>query len=275
LLFTYKSNINLTTLACDSFIVKVLLDFSYPKGATEAIINEEIFNKVQVIAKKRHNPRVHKSKTLRNPLAGIIKCGGCGTTMTIRTNKNKLDTIRCYKNCGLVKSSYIYLIEERLLHIVLEELKKLKYEFKYKKDDTNNDIEINVLNRTLLTKNKELITINQQKNTLYDLLEQGVYNNSTFLERMNTLSSKIDSINQDIEDIQNKLSIFHKNQHLEKNTLPLINKTIESIENIYWKFDVKQKNEFLRTIVDKVVYRKEKDASRDDFELEVYLKKYI
>lgn len=244
-------------------------------GKHPAIIEEESFNKAQAIAKKRHNPRIHQSKTLRNPLAGIIKCGGCGATMTIRTDKNKKDSIRCYKNCGRVKSSYIYLIEQRLLHIVLEELKRLKYEFKYKKDNTNNDIEINVLNSTLLTKNKELITLNQQKDTLYDLLEQGVYNNSTFLERMNTLSSKIDSVNKDIVEIQSKLSLVNHHEHLEKNTLPWINKTIESIENIYWKLDVKQKNEFLKTIIDKVVYKKDKDASRDDFELEVYLKIYL
>lgn len=244
-------------------------------GNHEAIIDEETFDKAQAIAKKRYIPRLHNGKKLRNPLAGIIKCGGCGATMTIRISKDKPDSIRCYKNCGKIKSSYIYLIEERVLSIVLEELKKLKYKFKYIKKSKNNDIEQNVLKNTIQNKNKQLAILNQQKDNLYDLLEQGIYNNNIFIDRMNTLSHKISSITIDIEDIQAKLSLLNPNEHMEKNILPWIDKTIESIENIYWKLDVKQKNEFLKIIIDKVIYRKDKTTRKAVFELEVYLKKYV
>lgn len=64
-------------------------DWEIHEGNHEAIIDEETFDKAQEIAKKRHNPKVHRSRTLRNPLAGILKCGGCGTTITIRTDKNR------------------------------------------------------------------------------------------------------------------------------------------------------------------------------------------
>lgn len=248
-------------------------DWKIYEGKHEAIIDEETFNKAHDLAKKRHNPKLHNDKKLRNPLAGLIKCGGCGATMTIRTFKRNPDSIRCYKNCGKVKSSYIYLIEERLLKIVLEELKKLKYEFEYKEDNTNNDTEINVLKNTLQAKNNQLNTLNLQKNKLYDLLEQGIYSNSTFLDRMNTLSHKIESITKDIENLQAKLSSIESKENMGY-ILLWIDKTIESIENIYWKLDVKQKNEFLKTIIDKVIYRKDKNAGKEDFELEVHLRKY-
>lgn len=194
--------------------------------------------------------------------------------MTIRTFKRNPDSIRCYKNCDKVRSSYINLIEERLLKIVLEELKKLKYKFEYKKDSANNDTEINVLKNTLQAKNNQLNTLNLQKNKLYDLLEQEVYSNSTFLDRMNTLSHKIESVTDDIENLQAKLSSIDSNENM-KDILHWIDRTIESIENIYWNLDVKQRNEFLKTIIDKVIYKKDRNAGKEDFELEVYLKKYI
>lgn len=245
------------------------------EGKHEAIIDEETFEKAQLIAQKRYHPRLHNDKKLRNPLAGIIKCGSCGSTMTIRTTKKNPDSIRCYKNCGEVKSSYIYLIEERLLNIVLEELRKLKYEFSYKKNKLDNNIELELLKNTLQTKDKQLSTLNHQKDKLYDLLEQGIYSNETFLDRMNALSQKIYSTNDEISALQKKVSSLDTNHQLEKNIIPWINKTIESIESLYWKLDVKQKNEFLKTIIDKVVYKKDKDAAKEDFELQVYLKKYV
>lgn len=245
------------------------------EGNHEAIIDEETFTKAQKIAKKRYNPKLHISKRLRNPLAGIIQCGGCGSTMTMRTCKKGPDSIRCYKNCGKVRSSYISLIEERLLNILLEELNKLDYEFKYKRNNVDKKTEINILKSTIAAKNNQLVTLNQQKHRLYDLLEQGIYDSKTFLERMNSLSHKINSISEDIEDLHTSLSSIDKNESLEKKTLQWINKTIVSIENIYWNLDVKQRNEFLKAIVDKVVYKKDKKANKNDFKLEIYLKTYV
>jgi len=245
------------------------------EGNHEAIIDEEIFNKAQIIAKKRYNPRLHSDKKLRNPLASLIQCGGCGTTMTLRTCTHKPDSIRCYKNCGRVKSSYIYLIEERLLNTALEELKKLSYKFKYKENNINNSTELCVLKITIQTKKNELITLSQQKNKLYNLLEQGIYSNATFIDRMNTLSMNINSVSKDIENLQTQLSLASTNEQFETKVFPWINKTIDSIENIYWELDIKQRNEFLKIIIDKVIYRKDKDANKDGFQLEVYLKNYV
>lgn len=134
--------------------------------------------------------------------------------------------------------------------------------------------ETNVLKNTLQAKNNQLNTHNQQKNMLYDLLEQGIYSNSTFLDRMNTLSHKIESVTTDIENIQAKLTSVDSNENM-KDILHWIDRTIESIENIYWKLDVKQRNEFLKTIIDKVIYKKDRNAGKKDFELEVFLKKYV
>lgn len=246
-------------------------DWLIYEGKHEAIIDEITFYKAQALAKERHNPRKHSNKKLRNPLAGLIKCGGCGYTMTIRTDKRKPDSIRCYKDCGKIKSSYIHLIEERVLKIALEELRKVKFEFKGKKGPTNN-AELKVINDTIKIKNKQLNTFNQQKDKLYDLLEQGIYDNDTFLNRMNILSIKIDEVSKHLKKLNNKLKQLSNAKHMKNNIIPQIDSTIKSIELVYHKLDNERKNGFLKEIIDKIIYTKDKQASKEDFDLDVFLK---
>ncbi len=246
-------------------------DWLIHDGKHKAIIDEFTFNKAQKIAKLRYNPRTHDSKKLRNPLAGLVKCGGCGNTMTIRTHHSKPDSIRCYKNCGKVKSSYIELIEERLLEVVLEELEKIKYRFEYEGQD-DNSTEHKVLTNTLDISKKNLETLRAQKDKLYDLLEQGVYDNETFLNRMNILSSKIENTSKDIEKLEKRIAKLNEQSNLIEVILPKINDSIDFIKTVYHKLEPDQKNEFLKSIVDKVIYTKDKDANKDEFNLNVYLK---
>ena len=55
-------------------------------GKHPAIVSEEIFYKA--IEKHGNNPRLKKSKELRNPLAGLLFCK-CGRAMSLRTYKDK------------------------------------------------------------------------------------------------------------------------------------------------------------------------------------------
>lgn len=246
-------------------------DWLMYKGKHDAIVDEVIFKKAQSIAKQRHNPRTHNNKGLRNPLAGLIKCGGCGNTMTIRTTKNKPDSIRCYKNCGGVKSSYIDLLEERVLAIALKELSKMNFRFKYQKKSVNNS-ELQVIETTFQGKIRNMDTLITQKDKLYNLLEQGVYDSETFLERMSTLTEKINVAGNDIEELESKLANIREYKNKKNNLIPKINDSIEFIKNLYSDLDANQKNNFLKTIIQQIVYSKDKNASKCDFYLDVYLK---
>ena len=247
-------------------------DWLIYEGKHEAIIDEDTFNTAQAKAKSRHNPRTQANIDLRNPLAGIIKCGGCGHTMTIRTMKNKPDSIRCYKDCGNVKSSYIYLIEDRLMKIVLDELSKMKYSFEYKDIEYNKDAEIQVLlhSKAELIKTRNILL--DQKDKLYDLLEQGVYNNDTFLERMNALTGRLQELGEDIVKLEAKVSKIQAYKQKDNILIITIEESIKFIKALYPRLNPKQRNEFLKTIIEKVIYNKHKDAGKYEFNLEVYLK---
>lgn len=57
------------------------------KGKHDPIISEEIFEKAQRIKGKRH--RTNTSKTLKNPLSGLVFCKKCGSVMTYNTFRRK------------------------------------------------------------------------------------------------------------------------------------------------------------------------------------------
>ncbi|MCT4564256.1 MAG: recombinase family protein [Maledivibacter sp.] len=240
-------------------------------GKHSPIISEDIFNKAQLLSKDRYVPHLHSNRRLRNPLSNLVRCGACGATMTTRTAKGKKDSLRCYKHCGGVKSSYIYLVEEKVLDILLKEFNKIKFEFEHEEKKLNN-IEIEVLKGSIKAKNKEINKLKKQKEKLYDLLEQGIYHNSTFLDRMDTITKKIDVANNEIERLDKQL--FNLNTDIDKanNKIPYINNSIKFIEETYHSLDAEQKNRFLKTFIEKIIYFKDKDAGKNDFDLKVIMK---
>lgn len=248
-----------------------LLDVSEWKiydGKHEPLIKEETFEKAQTLAKERYIPRIKGSYKLRNPLAYIIKCKDCGHTMTLRTSKDKKDTIRCYKSCGNM-SSYTYLVEDKLIQILYRELAKLECNFKYNKNNHKLQ-EINITSSAIINNKKELKKASKQKEVLYELLEQKIYDNKTFLERMKTVTNKIENLNSTLSNLEKKHKrIINKKDEIE-NKLPKIKLYKEFIEDIYWNSAAQDKNNFLREVIHYVNYKKTKKGK--DFEIELFLK---
>jgi DNA invertase Pin-like site-specific DNA recombinase len=234
------------------------------KGNHEPIISEDIFNKAQIIAKERYNPRIKEGLEIRNPLMQLIVCSNCNIKMGMRVNKNEKDGIRCKYPCGN-KSSYIENVEKRLVDITYQYLLDIKLGFNYK---TKKKKGINIIEKTIENINKDLNKNYEQKNKLFDLLEQGIYDNKTFLERMNVLTVKINDLESNLEKVQNKLS----EEKVEKKIdIPMVLDAIDFIENIYYKSSAKIRNKFLREIVDYAVYTKT-EKGLDTFKLEVIFK---
>lgn len=72
-------------------------DYKIFNGLHEAIIDDDTFNKAQVILNNNVSfPRTDVSKLI-NPLAGLVKCGICGKTMVLVAHHNEKRTVRKYK----------------------------------------------------------------------------------------------------------------------------------------------------------------------------------
>lgn len=235
------------------------------QGKHRAIIDEELYFKSQKLANERYIPRTTGSRKVRNPLAGLIKCT-CGRTMGLRTSKTLNDTIRCPISCGNMGTE-IQVIENRLIKILREQLQEIHLNLQYEKPVDNKKDTYETL---IKSNKKELDKTIEQRERLYDLLEQGIYDNKTFLERMNLLSNKIVMTQKTIEDIKNKLN-DSKYLTAKKHNIPVIKSYIDFIDNIYWESTAEGRNSFLHEIVSYINFSKT-ERGLDLFNLEVIIK---
>lgn len=238
-------------------------------GLHEAIINEETFNKAQKIYKNNQlaDTRTKEQFDLKNPLSTLLKCKVCGRTLKRSFSSNSFSSferILC-KNKD-VSSSHLDKIEEK----VFESLKILlnNYKLDFNKDTNNTEISalISNTNNQVEQLNTELDKINSQKSKLYDLLEQGIYDNNTFLERSKTLAEKIQEIKNKIYELT---SLNEKYQDLKNNKGNIIPK-IENVIETYPHANTEQKNKLLKSCIEKIEYYKPPKTRKGAFEITIY-----
>lgn len=234
-------------------------------GKHKPLIDKETFEKAQeIIDKKYHIPYQLKNGP-RNPLAGLIICGICGSKMVYRPYGNKLPHIICPKCCGNKSSKFIY-VEDKVLKGLKQFTREQKLNINIKKDSDDN---VEIYLKQIKNLQNELEKFESQKLELYDLVERKVYDIDTFLSRSKNISDRIAAAEKSIEELKIKV---HKNKKVNmKNIIEKIEKVID----LYNKTaDISEKNMLLKSVLEKAVYKKEKDQCEDDFSLTVYPKVY-
>lgn len=237
-------------------------------GKHPAIVSKELFDKAQEIMNKKYHIPYQVINGPRNPLAGIIICGVCGSKMVYRPYGDKPAHIICPKCCGNKSSKFEY-VEDKLLKGLEIWLKDFELNIKNttdKQDTTNIDMYTNQLN-SLSAELKELKT---QKLALYDLLERGVYDTDTFIERSKNITDRIEIIIKSINNVKSKIEKESSNEN-KQNTIPKIKNVISLYKATS---DISEKNMLLKSILEKAVYKKEKAQHGDDFSLILYPKIY-
>ena len=115
------------------------------EGLHEALIDEELFNRVQEI-KKSKVPTTNKE--LSNPFAGIIVCKKCGHSVRLKPNQYKKRFVCTYSQC---KSSGVD--EAEFMEVFYDALEKSIEDFELKIDDGNdNEVEEHRTKITILEK---------------------------------------------------------------------------------------------------------------------------
>ena len=142
-----------------------------------------------------------------------------------------------------------------------------KYKIKLNLEDDKN--EINKLKFELKAIERELNNTSNQQNRLYELLERGIYSENIFLERYDILSNKINHLKEELTKINIQINAIKETTFIKKRLIPTLQTTLE---NYYKSDNAKEKNILLKTVLDKVVYIKEKNQKNDDFIIELYPK---
>jgi len=241
-------------------------------GLHAPIIDEQIYYKAQEYLAKNPSTPVPNRYKVKNPLAGLIKCGICGRNMNRRPYPNSPASLMCVGPTCPNISSPLYLVEEKLLQVLEHWLEEYKLQIN-KLDGQENNLEISIIEKSIESINNELETLNKQLNNLHDLLEQGIYNVDIFLERSKILNDKINVAKENKRELENKLNHITTMEENKKIIIPKIEKVLETYNRAE---SPKEKNELLKEVIDKVVYIK-KEGGRwsgkiDSFTLDLYPK---
>ena len=228
-------------------------------GLHPAIIAWEDWQRVQEIRKSRKIPSSNHGQ-VANPLAGLIVCGNCGFNM-VRMGQNKGDPRLLCSTKGCIASARFELVEARLM----ADLEAIRDELRIQAVQTKPP-DTRSLDAQLRGIRNKLHKLDQRKARLYDLLEDGTYDRETFRSRM-ALAEQEDS---DLEK---------QRADLEARILEIrgLNRTkvigyLDSVLDLYPALDPAGKNQLLKAIVEKVIYRKEKKSKPSEFFLEIHLK---
>ena len=220
------------------------------KGKHEPIIDEFTFNRVQEIRKSKYiSPTKNK---VSNPLAGIVICKKCGHNLIQKISRGKI-----YLNCRHCdnKSSSLKYVEDAILKSLVEWLDKYKVKVDLK-DDTS---DIDKLRFEIKKLQRELTETEKQKSKLFDFLERGIYDDNTFLERSAVLSSRIDDLKSKISECNLSIITYKDNLQAKKQIIPSLEKVLYNYSN---SNDAKEQNLLLKSVLDKVLYEKSKDAKK-------------
>ena len=160
-------------------------------GRHPALVDEATFAAAQ--QRFGHEPRTKGWAQLRNPLAALLYCGGCGRAMSLRTYHIKGTQIdrappRLICNdqtyCHTRSATYRE-VEEAVVKGLQQYIGDFTFRLEHMGDDTG-QLQDAIIQRL----KKELEAIETRQTRLYELLESGVYDKATFLERNAALAQK-------------------------------------------------------------------------------------
>lgn len=245
-------------------------NFVETKGLHKPIITDEVFNKAQELLKTRAGKNIRGDKSIKNPLAGIVKCKHCGNNMFRRPyDKRPVPTLICKTiGCKCI-SSDLNLVEDRIIELLKKELVNYKYYIaNYEKEYKTNTKELEKKIKKIDTELKSLkedlqnalVNYNRKKITE----DEYIFLRNYTLEEESRLNEQKTALNKRIqsEELEQK-----------RQAVPIL----ENCINEYYNLSVEDRHKLLNAIIDKVIYDKSKNGrwdeeARSSFQLELFLK---
>ena len=244
------------------------------KGVHSAIIDERTFGRAREFMKINPQRPIGEKTTLKNPLAGLVVCAGCGHRMVRRpySARTHCDTLICSDTaCGNIGSD-LELVEAR----VIEGLKRWLsgYTLEWKKSERAEDsleLSVGIKEKTLEKLKSERDTLEKQLDQTYDLLERRIYTDDTFAERNEKLSARI----KRNEAEQKKLADSIKTDRARESGRRMVIPESDGIIEIYPTLtSAKAKNDILKEVIERVDYFKnekgKRNGKKDNFTLTIY-----
>lgn len=241
-------------------------------GLHEPLVDQKTFDLANEYLGKSMHASTSRKYELQNPFAGILICGKCGRVMQRKKNYSRKGTpgfVCTNLDCDNVGVGY-----ENLETQVLSALRGWlsEYRLSWEKETKPPSAALQVMRSGVRKKKAEMGELQKQRDNLHDLLERGVYDTDTFLERSRKIADRLRRAERDLVEWQRGLDEMETRDIAHGEAVP----KAERLPDVYDELPTPAaKNAMLREAVEKIVYTKERRSSRrgeESFTLDIYPK---
>lgn len=237
------------------------------QGKHEPLISMETFEKAQSILKRKYHPPYHLENGLSNPLAGLVKCGLCGTSMVLRPYTKQPPHLICYNRDCQNKSARFAYVEQRVIQGLEDWLHSYKLQWDQSDKSKKSSTQLELYEVTIKNLQQELKNLETQKGRLHDFLERGIYDEETYIQRSNNIASRIDEVKAGIEKATRNLEEEQARLKAQIDIIPRIENVIQLYKETT---DPQKKNTLLKSVLSHCEYRKEKWQVGDHFHIRLF-----
>lgn len=230
------------------------------ENAHEAIIDRELWDQVQGMFSAHAKLPKNSFAPVSNVLAGIVKCALCGKSMQRKPGVGgRPDMLHCKTHGCPTTGIYIPTLEGA----ILEALEQWTVEYSAEADTPRPPAD-----SPAPAIQRQIDTLTGQMARLHDLLEQGIYTPAVFVQRRDDLNARIAAAVAELEKVKTTPTMAEAITA----QLPQIRHVLEAYP---LTDDLQQKNELLRSVIERVDYHKTKKCTRADnpaeyMELDIY-----
>ena len=217
------------------------------QGIHEHLVPQEVFDKAQELLKSRAGKTIRGDRTIKNPLAGLVKCRFCGRNMARRPyDKRPIPTLICSTiGCKCV-SSDLDMVEKRVIELLEKHLADYKfyvenYEEQIKASTATLEKSIKKIDKEITSLKTDLqnalIKYNRGKVTE----EEYIFLRNYTLEEENRLQGQKQALLDKMQDeeLEQKLT-----------AIPLLEDCIKN----YYDLSIADRHQTLTAIIDKIIY---------------------
>lgn len=224
------------------------------KGVHDPIIDDDTWAAANATLSDSNKSHATLERKTAFVFAGILKCGYCGRAMIRQRNYShpEYDIVKCSTPGCTNHGSYITTIEK----LVLAQLE----EWLLTVPSTHSEIKASQQAQKERI-HKQLHTLAAQLDKLHDLLEQGVYDIPTFLQRQRALSDKEASLRAQLTDLDTPPQISP--ELLILRLTPRIRSTLDAYA---LAGSPAEKNVLLKSLISRIVYTKPRRRYKNESE---------
>nr|WP_224749510.1 recombinase family protein [Polycladospora coralii] len=237
------------------------------QGKHEPLISMKQYQDAQARLQNRSHSPVKTKQEVRNPLAGIIKCAYCFSTMVYRPYTKQKPHLICPTTSCPNRSSRFEVVEQKLLLFIHKRFQTHPITWQDIPLSEEDLMSHTWEERGIKQLHRRLAQLNVQKNNLHELLETGIYQLETYRMRKQLLLNEIKEIKQNLKALQ-------KCDQQVAATSKQVDIPLSMVSNPYDLYialqSPKHKNNLLKILIKKCTYSKEKQLRGEAFTLMIY-----